>query len=490
MKKLGVISLVVALILALCAVPVIQVGASPDSAIAGLWHLDDDASDSSGNGNNGSTVGNATFVDPGYFGEGAVLLDGDGDYVTVPDSTSLDISNFITVEAWIKINSYDSGKVYTIAGKWNDIGVNKRGYLLALSTKETGHPLAKFYISTDGINFASAVAPETLSVDTWYHLVGTYNGSLITIGFDEMEKGSYSLSAAINTNDEPLLIGGNKAGGSGGNGYFDGLIEEVRIWNSVPIDFEVSATPVAAYNPITVDEHSVVATVDPVAPGVVVHLEVIDGPNVGATDNDSDQTDNNSQVTLTYDSNGTAGLDTIRVWVDLNWNGSYDEGIDNFTIVTKAWLENFVTGGASIKCNNDALDGLGLPNNNKPAFTFAGTVGCLPDLGIVGQFQIVIHPELAKIIDPDINGSISIHLNSFTHLEFDGPATESPPATHKQATFTGTGFSNKVDPVGEVTIIITDNAEPGKGFDTIEIVGLGVGSIVIDGGNFQIHNIE
>lgn len=47
----------------------------------------------------------------------ALSLDGDGDYVEVPDSTSLHIENQITMEAWVYPTAYEGDK-RTIIVKW------------------------------------------------------------------------------------------------------------------------------------------------------------------------------------------------------------------------------------------------------------------------------------------------------------------------------------------------------------------------------------
>jgi len=86
----------------------------PEYGRGGLWHFNesywdgtsDEVKDSSGNKNHGAALGNATTVisnvsgltnRSGYFN----FLDGN-DSVAVPDSYSLDLTNKITMEAWIK----------------------------------------------------------------------------------------------------------------------------------------------------------------------------------------------------------------------------------------------------------------------------------------------------------------------------------------------------------------------------------------------------
>jgi len=68
------------LVLALTAVS--PAGLDDDPNLAGWWKFDGDAVDSSGNGRDGTLVGDAQLVSDGILA-GALSLDGDGDYVTI-----------------------------------------------------------------------------------------------------------------------------------------------------------------------------------------------------------------------------------------------------------------------------------------------------------------------------------------------------------------------------------------------------------------------
>ena len=80
--------------------------ASPAVAASGLvayWKFDEGSgttvADSSGNGNTGTLV-NGPLWTAGRVGN-ALFFDGIDDNVTVPDSTSLDLSSSFTLSAWV-----------------------------------------------------------------------------------------------------------------------------------------------------------------------------------------------------------------------------------------------------------------------------------------------------------------------------------------------------------------------------------------------------
>ncbi len=58
------------------------------------------ANDATVNNNNGAAMGNAAPV-IGFIGN-AYNFDGSGDYIRIPDNSSLDLSTGLTLSAWIK----------------------------------------------------------------------------------------------------------------------------------------------------------------------------------------------------------------------------------------------------------------------------------------------------------------------------------------------------------------------------------------------------
>jgi len=74
-----------------------------DENLVGLWHLNDDALDNSGNGNNGTWGGSEAYVS-GLWSTNAGTFDGSTDYIGIDDSDSLSFDTAgqtMTLSTWI-----------------------------------------------------------------------------------------------------------------------------------------------------------------------------------------------------------------------------------------------------------------------------------------------------------------------------------------------------------------------------------------------------
>src|SRR4026209_237920 len=110
---------------------VVRAGAGgASSPPVGDWRMNEGSGtvlvDPSTFGNNGTILGNPTWV-TGQHGQ-AIRFDGSGDYATVPDNASLDISTAITMAAWVKP---EAATTQNLIKKSTNGGTN--GYELSLS---------------------------------------------------------------------------------------------------------------------------------------------------------------------------------------------------------------------------------------------------------------------------------------------------------------------------------------------------------------------
>jgi hypothetical protein len=220
----------VSFVLLLCFM-LASIAEGADPSLVGLWKLDETegsiAADSSGNGNNGTVLGDPQWVQ-GQI-NGALDFDGDGDYVNCGNAAILGDMDELTVCAWVTIRS--------IQGDWRVI-VAKGENAWRLSNVNLD---PRFHF---GITWWQA--PDTYSVDgatvvgydEWHHACGTFDGTNINVYLDGVPDGSSSTTEPIGTASTDTLISENPE--STGR-HWDGLIDDVRVYDRALTEGEIQA---------------------------------------------------------------------------------------------------------------------------------------------------------------------------------------------------------------------------------------------------------
>ena len=211
--------------------------------------------DSSIHGNQGQIFG-ATWTSEGKYGS-ALSFDGIDDWVTLPGTPSLALSTGMTLEAW----------VYPAAlSGWRTLILQERpdGLSYALYAHgDVSRPAVYVHTSAD----VGAVGETSLPLNTWSHLAGTYDGTMLRLYVNGLEVGQQEISGDIVTTGGSVRLGGNSVWGE----FFAGRIDEVRIYNRVLTAAEIqadmqtpvpvpeapvagfSALPALGFTPLTVD---------------------------------------------------------------------------------------------------------------------------------------------------------------------------------------------------------------------------------------------
>ncbi len=230
--------------------------APPSSLANGLllhWTIDGDAvdltnasaeiRDTSGNNLNGDWRNHASTLAPGVLGQ-AVELDGYNDDISGGSPASLDnLANF-TYAAWIRLDAYASDFM-PIMGKGVGTGANAtKRFLVNSGGGCTGgdgstNGCIEITINTTGAERVAFTPAGTIKPGQWYHVAVTYqSGTAPRIFVNGTEATYLSQSAGSGTDaDEstgPFLVGSWNHDGSlspGGAGWFNGLIDDVRVYN-------------------------------------------------------------------------------------------------------------------------------------------------------------------------------------------------------------------------------------------------------------------
>ncbi len=206
--------------------------AEPERLVA-WWKFDEaqgrKAPDSSGSGLNGYLVGDARIVADADRGN-VLSLDGKGAYVHCGTDPAFDITERITVAAWVKVNAVDN--------LWQAI-VTKGNTAWRLSTVKRQR---KFHFAVTGADVGEnwVNGGTEIPAGQWHHVCGTYDGSLIRLYVDGVEdpQSPVAYKGGITTNGEPVNIGSN-AGKPGRE--WNGLIDDVRIYSYALSPAEVAA---------------------------------------------------------------------------------------------------------------------------------------------------------------------------------------------------------------------------------------------------------
>ena len=197
--------------------------------------------DNGSGGNNGTMTNFTTFstdtpTPPSFTNTKSILLDGVDDYVNV-GSSSLGITSAISVSAWVKIPTTNTGgggtNIQVIACEdttssgqrnwnmfWRGTGFNYFGWAIHHTN------LSSSSVTTTGI---------TPNDGQWHHLLGTYDGTTNSNGIKLYVDGVLNVqgtagSTGLNSfsSSEPTI--GALTNGSAWR--LEGNIDEVAVWNS------------------------------------------------------------------------------------------------------------------------------------------------------------------------------------------------------------------------------------------------------------------
>ncbi|MBS1583516.1 MAG: fibronectin type III domain-containing protein [Bacteroidetes bacterium] len=155
----------------------------------------------------------------------ALSFDGTNDRVDCGNNPSLNITGTkVTVEAWIYPTAWrtESWRGNII----NKEGAATQGYMIRCGANGT----LSFNIG-DGTNWREVFSPVgALTLNTWQHVAGTYDGTTMRAYINGVEVGSLTASFSIASSPNPVIIG-DWAVSSTGERCFPGKIDEVRVWN-------------------------------------------------------------------------------------------------------------------------------------------------------------------------------------------------------------------------------------------------------------------
>jgi len=188
--------------------------------IVGHWLLDDasgsTAIDSSGYGYDGSLFGNPSWTNDVLRGW-CLSFDGIDDYVLIGNESAFDISESITVSAWVKADASGNRFQYIVSKGTDSWRLYRR----------SGTGLYFGCTGLSGNNYILS-SSDVLGDGQWHHVAGVYDSGQekLLLYVDGQLDNSVAASGLISLNDTNVTIGSSLS-----SNFWTGQIDDVRVYS-------------------------------------------------------------------------------------------------------------------------------------------------------------------------------------------------------------------------------------------------------------------
>lgn len=220
-----------------------------NTTLKGYWKFDETsgtlARDSSGWQNNG-TLKNGTDAcadgtcpqwTTGIFGN-AIKLDGVNDHVLVSDSGSTNVTNSFTLAAWVRKNQ--TGVDQTVIDHRD---ASDNGYGMRFTDGDN----FRCFVNSQGANLRVTTS-TTVGVGVWTHVACSLNNTNMSVYINGIYITSGSLSANAGKGSGTTKIGAS----STDTQYFNGTIDDVRIYNETLTPSQISTLALTSNQPLNI----------------------------------------------------------------------------------------------------------------------------------------------------------------------------------------------------------------------------------------------
>jgi len=236
-------------VLSVIATAILIGASSAGAALVSYYTFDaQNAADISGNGNNGTLVGGATFSateKPAALtgSTHALALDGVDDRVNIAHSSSLTFGGgVVTVSLWMKSDTADTQPWMRVISK----GGPTTGFELQRNSSSANSQLR---VDTTTQTNQATQNPAGVWNGGWHHVVFTLNNGVSTVWLDGVKTtGSYNGTNFSTT--AQLILGDTDR--ETDNREFAGWMDDVAIWDQALTDADVAGLFAGTLSPLNV----------------------------------------------------------------------------------------------------------------------------------------------------------------------------------------------------------------------------------------------
>jgi len=174
----------------------------------------------------------------GLFAQGYSLqLNGTSQYADCGTSSNFQLTNNLTIEAWIYPTDFQTSMFSnTIAAKVDWTSYNTYGWSFRYGSSSR---TLDFNMSGGGNTWVDCKVNSVLTLNTWQHVAATYNGSVVKLYVNGAEVASLNATSSIPYSSTNLYIGSINR--SGDMRCLKGRIDEVRIWKVARTGSEIAS---------------------------------------------------------------------------------------------------------------------------------------------------------------------------------------------------------------------------------------------------------
>jgi hypothetical protein len=211
-------TMIIALVLGLSAIAL----GIDTTGLVSYWNFDEGAGDTAHDiiGDNDGDVNGASWQ--GGIEGGSLMFDGVDDYVGIGNPASLNFEGEITIAAWLKSRSSEPWLENIISHGFSPEPVRE----VFLRVHDGEYQLGSYIRNTPRSEVVYPIPAEDFN--NWVHIVGLYDGSNWKLYRNGQLANSKSATRGSITVNAGWAIG---AKGDGEERFFDGLIDEVMIFN-------------------------------------------------------------------------------------------------------------------------------------------------------------------------------------------------------------------------------------------------------------------
>jgi hypothetical protein len=183
--------------------------------LVAAYSFENNVQDVSGNGLDGTIIGNPAFVE-GIAGMG-LSFDGINDFVDFGNNAAFDITEQITLSAWVNPNDAGNGQHNPYVSKGDQ----------TYAIKHANSNTIEFFIYDSGWHTANVKIDSSFNGE-WHHVLGTYDGNELKTYVDGVLGATVAHQGSIDIQTHNLTIAQNS---QETDRYYEGVIDEVKIYD-------------------------------------------------------------------------------------------------------------------------------------------------------------------------------------------------------------------------------------------------------------------